>query len=113
MAVVREMAEEAGVLIDLERLDYLGSQPWPFPSSLMLGYRARVAAGSGEARPDGEEISELRWFTRASCSPAPRTAACASRRRSRSPGASSSTGTAPSSPAPGRAETRRRGRRAG
>jgi len=65
MAVVREMAEEAGVLIDLERLDYLGSQPWPFPSSLMLGYRAGVAAGSGEARPDGEEISELRWFTRA------------------------------------------------
>ena len=64
MAVVREMAEEAGVLIDLERLDYLGSQPWPFPSSLMLGYRARVAAGSAEARPDGEEISELRWFTR-------------------------------------------------
>lgn len=65
MAVVREMAEEAGVLIDLERLDYLGSQPWPFPSSLMLGYRARIAADSGEARPDGEEISELRWFTRA------------------------------------------------
>jgi NAD+ diphosphatase len=65
MAVVREMAEEAGVRVDLERLDYLGSQPWPFPSSLMLGYRARVAAGSAEARPDGEEISELRWFTRA------------------------------------------------
>lgn len=65
MAVVREMLEEAGVLIDLERLDYLGSQPWPFPSSLMLGYRARVSASSGESRPDGVEISELRWFTRA------------------------------------------------
>jgi NAD+ diphosphatase len=64
MAVVREMLEEAGVLIDLERLDYLGSQPWPFPSSLMLGYRARVSAASGESRPDGVEISELRWFTR-------------------------------------------------
>jgi NAD+ diphosphatase len=64
MAVVREMLEEAGVLVDLERLDYLGSQPWPFPSSLMLGYRARVAAASGESRPDGVEISELRWFTR-------------------------------------------------
>jgi NAD+ diphosphatase len=64
MAVVREMLEEAGVLIDLERLDYLGSQPWPFPSSLMLGYRARVSASSGESRPDGVEISELRWFTR-------------------------------------------------
>lgn len=65
MAVVREMLEEAGVLVDLERLDYLGSQPWPFPSSLMLGYRARVSADSGESRPDGVEISELRWFTRA------------------------------------------------
>jgi NAD+ diphosphatase len=65
MAVLREIAEEAGVTIDLTRLDYLGSQPWPFPSSLMLGYRARLAAGSGAARPDGVEISELRWFTRA------------------------------------------------
>jgi NAD+ diphosphatase len=64
MAVVREMAEEAGVLVDVGRLDYLGSQPWPFPSSLMLGYRARVASGSAEARPDGVEISELRWFSR-------------------------------------------------
>jgi NAD+ diphosphatase len=64
MAVVREMLEEAGVLVDLERLDYLGSQPWPFPSSLMLGYRARVSSASGESRPDGVEISELRWFTR-------------------------------------------------
>lgn len=62
MTVVREMAEEAGVVVD--RLDYLGSQPWPFPSSLMLGYRARVAAGSPEARPDGTEITEVRWFTR-------------------------------------------------
>ncbi|HSN07313.1 MAG TPA: NAD(+) diphosphatase [Candidatus Angelobacter sp.] len=62
MTVLREMAEEAGVVVD--RLDYLGSQPWPFPSSLMLGYRARVAAGSPDARPDGAEITELRWFTR-------------------------------------------------
>jgi NAD+ diphosphatase len=64
MAVVREIAEEAGVTVDVGRLDYLGSQPWPFPSSLMLGYRARVTADSGEARPDGEEITELRWFSR-------------------------------------------------
>ncbi len=62
MTVLREMAEEAGVVVD--RLDYLGSQPWPFPSSLMLGYRARVAEGSPEARPDGVEITEVRWFTR-------------------------------------------------
>jgi NAD+ diphosphatase len=62
MTVLREMAEEAGVLVD--RLDYLGSQPWPFPASLMLGYHARLAAGSPEARPDGTEITEVRWFTR-------------------------------------------------
>ncbi len=62
MAVLREIGEEAGIAVD--RLDYLGSQPWPFPSSLMLGYRARLAAGSPEARPDGEEITELRWLSR-------------------------------------------------
>ena len=62
MAVRREMLEEAGVHVD--RLDYLGSQPWPFPASLMLGYHARLAPGSPDARPDGEEITALRWFTR-------------------------------------------------
>ena len=62
MTVLREMQEEAGVLVD--RLDYLGSQPWPFPASLMLGYHARLAAGSPEARPDTTEITEVRWFTR-------------------------------------------------
>ena len=40
MAVVREIAEEAGV--DVTDVRYLGSQPWPFPSSLMLGYTARA-----------------------------------------------------------------------
>ncbi|HET8969738.1 MAG TPA: NAD(+) diphosphatase [Candidatus Nanopelagicales bacterium] len=64
MTVVREMAEEAGVRIDPDRIDYLGSQPWPFPSSLMLGYHAGVAAGSPAARADGVEIAEVRWFTR-------------------------------------------------
>ena len=62
MALRREMREEAGV--DVDRLDYLGSQPWPFPASLMLGYHARLAAGSPPERPDGDEIAELRWFTR-------------------------------------------------
>ena len=62
LTVVREMAEEAGVTVD--RLDYLGSQPWPFPASLMLGYRARMADGSPDPVPDGEEITEVRWFTR-------------------------------------------------
>lgn len=62
MTVLREMQEEAAVLVD--RLHYLGSQPWPFPSSLMLGYHARLAPGSPEPRADGTEIIEVRWFTR-------------------------------------------------
>jgi len=63
-AVLRELSEEAGVDIDPSALDYLGSQPWPFPSSLMLGYHARLAPGSRVAVPDGVEIEEVRWFTR-------------------------------------------------
>ncbi|MGN6501924.1 MAG: NAD(+) diphosphatase [Pseudolysinimonas sp.] len=62
-AVIREVFEESGVVV--EEPEYLGSQPWPFPASLMVGFRARVAAGqSTEGTPDGEEILALRWFTR-------------------------------------------------
>lgn len=64
-AVLREISEEAGVDVDPGALDYLGSQPWPFPSSLMLGYHARLAPGSRVAVPDGVEIEEVRWFSRA------------------------------------------------
>jgi NAD+ diphosphatase len=61
MAVVREVAEESGVqVVDVT---YLGSQPWPFPWSLMLGYTAR-AADPTTARADGVEIAEVRWFSR-------------------------------------------------
>jgi len=60
-AVVREVREETGVLVTHVR--YQGSQPWPFPSSLMLGFTAR--ATSTEIRVDGEEIAEARWFRRA------------------------------------------------
>lgn len=60
-AVVREVAEEAGVTVD--RLQYLGSQAWPFPRSLMLGYQAQTSQPQ-DARPDREEIREVRWFTR-------------------------------------------------
>lgn len=60
-AVHREVAEEAGV--DVHSLTYFGSQAWPYPRSLMLGFYAEVDAGD-VARPDGEEILEVRWFTR-------------------------------------------------
>jgi NAD+ diphosphatase len=59
-AVVREVAEETGVVVD--RISYAGSQPWPFPSSLMLGFTAH-AVGTAIA-VDGVEITEARWFTR-------------------------------------------------
>jgi NAD+ diphosphatase len=62
-AVIREVLEESGVhIVDPQ---YKGSQPWPFPASLMVGFHARVAPGSSTVgRPDGEEILELRWFSR-------------------------------------------------
>ncbi|MEA9985903.1 MULTISPECIES: NAD(+) diphosphatase [Subtercola] len=63
-AAIREVFEESGVRI-LEP-QYLGSQPWPFPASLMCGFLARVdPATSGDALlPDGEEIMDVRWFSR-------------------------------------------------
>jgi NAD+ diphosphatase len=60
-AVAREVLEEAGVEIRDAR--YVASQPWPFPSSLMLGFMADHAAGEPAAR-DGE-LDDARWFTRA------------------------------------------------
>ena len=59
--VVREVAEEAGV--NLSKINYLGSQPWPFPSSLMIAFEA-ITDNPAAARPDGEEIEEIRWFSR-------------------------------------------------
>ena len=63
-AVRREVEEESGVRIgdDPADLSYLGSQPWPFPGSLMLGYHAW--AGDPAIDVDGEEIAEARWFSR-------------------------------------------------
>ncbi|MEW2578702.1 NAD(+) diphosphatase [Streptomyces syringium] len=60
-AVRREVAEEAGVVVG--DVEYVASQPWPFPSSLMLGFMAR--ATSSDIQVDGEEIHEARWFSRA------------------------------------------------
>jgi len=58
--VIREVAEEAGVRVG--EVEYVASQPWPFPSSLMLGFMAR--ATSSTIQVDGEEIHEARWFSR-------------------------------------------------
>ena len=63
MAVVREVAEE--VRIRVGRVTYLGSQPWPFPSSLMLGFRAQALDDGATPVPDGVEVTDARWFTRA------------------------------------------------
>lgn len=70
-AVVREVAEESGVRVTAAH--YLGSQPWPFPRSLMIGFRAR-AESRETARPDGQEITEVRWFTREELADAVRSA---------------------------------------
>jgi NAD+ diphosphatase len=59
-AVAREVREEAGVEIANAR--YVSSQPWPFPSSLMLGFIADWAGG--EPRPR-DEVEDARWFDRA------------------------------------------------
>jgi NAD+ diphosphatase len=59
-AVVREVAEETGVVVD--DVTYAGSQPWPFPSSLMLGFIAHAADTTISV--DGVEITKARWFTR-------------------------------------------------
>ena len=60
-AVEREVDEEVGVA--LEHLEYVGSQAWPFPGSLMLGFLAR-ADPAQPIRVDPTEIARARWFTR-------------------------------------------------
>jgi len=60
-AVRREVAEETGVVVG--EVAYVGSQPWPFPASLMLAFRAR--ATTVDLRVDDRELGEARWFTRA------------------------------------------------
>jgi NAD+ diphosphatase len=60
-AVAREVAEEVG--LSVTDIRYVGSQPWPFPQSLMLGFVARVE-GSDELVVDRTEIEEAHWFTR-------------------------------------------------
>jgi NAD+ diphosphatase len=61
-AVRREILEE--VSVEVVDIRYAGSQPWPFPSSLMVGFAARVE-GDQVVRPDQVEMAEAGWFTRA------------------------------------------------
>jgi NAD+ diphosphatase len=60
-AVMREVREETGVFV--REVHYQSSQPWPFPASLMLGFRA-VAAGE-EIHLGDDELEDARWFSRA------------------------------------------------
>ncbi|MCU1437095.1 MAG: hydrolase, family [Naasia sp.] len=62
-AVIREIREESGLTVTDPV--YVGSQPWPFPASIMVGFRARLdPSGGTEPVPDGVELVDLRWFTR-------------------------------------------------
>jgi len=59
--VVREVAEECGGTV--ESMRYLGSQPWPFPASLMIAFEATIS-NPDSVKPDGEEIEEIIWLDR-------------------------------------------------
>lgn len=63
-AVAREVEEEAGVRV--HQIEYLGSQSWPFPNSLMVGFHAKLdeAIANQQLRPDGIEIAKVQWFTK-------------------------------------------------
>lgn len=67
-AVRREVREEAS--IEIGDLRYFGSQTWPFPSNIMVAFRAEHAGG--ELRPDGEEVVESGWFARGELPEIPR-----------------------------------------
>jgi len=59
--VLREVFEESAIRAD--KITYLGSQPWPFPASIMISFSA-LATNPAAAKADGEEIEEIIWLTR-------------------------------------------------
>jgi NAD+ diphosphatase len=59
-AVVREVHEEVG--LELTDIRYFGSQPWPFPHQLMIGFTARYAGGEIQIEPT--ELAEAGWYGR-------------------------------------------------
>lgn len=59
--VAREVAEEVGIAVT--EVEYVASQPWPFPASIMLGFTAR-ADGAQQLRVDHDEIADARWVSR-------------------------------------------------
>lgn len=65
--VVREVREEVG--IEIKDIHYFGSQPWPFPNSLMIGFTATYA--SGEIVVQQEELTDAAWFHKQNLPPVP------------------------------------------
>ena len=66
-AIVREVKEEVGLTV--KDIRYFGSQPWPFPHSLMIGFTATYVGG--EITLDDAEIEDAGWFTADNLPPIP------------------------------------------
>src|SRR3546814_6838515 len=62
-AVAREIGGEVGLKLPVEEVEYHSSQPWPFPSAIMLGFYARADYRQVELGPD--ELESARWYSRA------------------------------------------------
>ena len=62
-AVIREVKEEVGV--DVDDVRYVGSQPWPFPHSLMVGFRVNYTGG--DIVCEESEIMDANWYARMTC----------------------------------------------
>lgn len=60
--VVREILEESGVDVDRPSIEYVASQPWLFPRSLMVGFVAQAADGAAEVKVDENELEDAQWF---------------------------------------------------